>query len=175
MKNKTVNYRFKKVTLEFYELAMGEFIANLRISESKRLGLKERFDTPMSKEHNFNINLRGTLGEIAVAKYLNQYWAGTVNTFHTLSDVGLEVEVRTTIYAEKKLILRDNDPEDAYYFQVLQMNNETFRILGFIHGSYAKVKEYYYTTNERPKAYFIPQSDLIKPTLENLKKHRLIL
>lgn len=172
--NQDVNYRLKRVYLKFYEIGMAKFIADWRISESKKKNLKERFKEPMDDDHNRDINYLGAMGEVAVAKYLNQYWGGTVNTFHSVADVGIDVEVRASRKMKQDLIVRKNDREDSFYFLVIQLSEETYKIAGFIKGSDAKQEEYYMSPNSRPKAYFVPQSDLYKPTIENLKKFGLL-
>lgn len=168
--DKSVNYRLKKVNLAFYEISMANFIADWRIEESKKMNLK---GFQMSAEHNRKINRLGALGELAVAKYLGDYWGGTVNTFHRLADVGNNIEVRATTNNRQSLIFRDRDSLESFFFLVIQISEETYKIAGFIQGKDAKKEEFYGSPNERPPAYFVPQSRLIKPTLNNLQRYGL--
>lgn len=176
-KNQKVNYRLQKVKLDWYEIEMAKFVANSRISHSREMNLKERFhDSNMTDEKNLEINTLGALGEIAVAKYLNQYFGGTVNTFKGVSDVGLNVEVRATTLKNKDLIIRDNDTKNAYYFLVQQVHENLYKIQGFLYGMDAVQDKYCKAPNpNRPRAFFVPQSDLIKANKENLQKAGLVL
>ena len=48
-------------------------------------------------------DIDGAAGEMAAAKAINNYWAGTVNSFKS-ADIGSSVQVRTTSYENVNLL-----------------------------------------------------------------------
>ncbi len=94
------------ITLTWYEAFMGQCIGFRRQVESDHKKLKDR---PGYEETNpWLATANAACAEIAVAKYLNLFWAGTVNTFKTEPDVGGLVEVRSS-YGGRRLGVRPDD------------------------------------------------------------------
>ena len=116
------------------------------------------------QQRNYNdrllVDIRGTCGELAVAKAINRYWAPSVNTFHKIPDIEPNIEVRTTNNPNGSLIVRDNDPDDRYYVLVIG-DPPTFNICGYIKGSDAKRDEFLRNPHGHRPSFFVPQAALI--------------
>lgn len=171
--NRDVDYSTGKVILKPYEIEMAKFVAGRRIEESRRLKIKDSIPN-LSEERNISINTLGALGEVAVAKYLNQFWGGTVNTFHNRSDVGFEIEVRTTANDNQSLIIRKRDDPKKFYFLVLQVSESEYKIKGFILGEDGMKHVFYRSPNGREKAYFVPVEEL-NSGFESLRWDNLVI
>ena len=76
------------ITLAWYELEMGGIIGLQRQIESFRKNL-----TPKLGYWSWHSHIEGALAELAVAKALNTYWSGSVNTFGA-ADIGADIQVR---------------------------------------------------------------------------------
>jgi hypothetical protein len=108
-------------------------------------------------EHGWQLNIEGALGELAVAKFLNIYWDGSVNTWKANDLQGIQVRTRSKNYYD--LIVRDNDNDDAIYILAIGKNG-VYNVMGWINGIDAKKEEWKQTYGDRPSAYFVPQSKL---------------
>jgi hypothetical protein len=115
----------------------------------------------------------GACGENVVAKALNIYWDGSVNTFRSRPDVG-KYEVRTRSNKTKngkpyQLLVRpdDDDAKDYYLVRLIDaLGWPRFRIIGHIRGGDAKRPEWFHPHGGYKKAYFVPDEALI-PFEEN--------
>src|SRR5882672_188197 len=99
------------VTLSWYEHELAASTGVKRVVESRRRGKaqhKPMAGNPLEGAFEQNdINAAGA--EMAVAKLLNRYWPGGVNTFQE-PDVGKTIEVRWTEH--HSLLVRDRDHDD---------------------------------------------------------------
>jgi hypothetical protein len=104
-------------------------------------------------------HVEGACGELAVAKVLDKYWGGTVNTFKDGGDIGAAIQVRTRTKDYYDLIVRDDDkPEDVFVLVVGKA--PSFRVVGWIRGRDAKQPAWIQHHGNRPAAYFVPQAQL---------------
>lgn len=143
------------VTLSRKELVEACKIANLRMEGVGSMNLKDKHGA--EKEKNLRYHILGARGEMAFKKYIGSTENLTFNTFKSRPDVG-EFEVRTRSKDHYDLILRKDDPDDKKYVLVVG-ESCTYRIVGWIKGSERYLHEIK-TYNERPGAWFIPQSAL---------------
>jgi hypothetical protein len=134
-------------------------VATTRMSVS--IGQKITDIAPGERDYNTRllIDIRGTCGELAVAKMLNKYWAPSVNTFHVLPDIHPNIEVRTTEQIDGSLIVRENDPEDRWYVLVIGAP-PVMDVRGFIRGSDARRDEWMRNPGGHRPAWFVPQAAL---------------
>lgn len=109
----------------------------------------------------------GYLGEIAVSKCLGIKWAPQ---FFSLiqcidkekRDLDVSVcEVRTTAHPNGKLILHDNDLDDAPYVLVVADKMPKMRVIGYINGRDGKKKEYWKDVGYGRPCYYVPHSELL--------------
>ena len=106
----------------------------------------------------WGVHIEGAAGEMAYAKFRNKYWSCSVGTFQSGGDVG-EVQVRTRSKQDYDLIVRKDDPDDAFFVLVIGQS-PSFRICGWMKGGDAKQDKWLQTHGGREPAYFVPQADL---------------
>ena len=82
-----------------------------------------------------------------------------MNTFHSIADVGRNVEVRCTDLADGCLIVRANDAPERWYVLVTG-KPPTFTVRGYIRGADARRPEYMRDPHGHRPAWFVPQSHL---------------
>lgn len=149
----------KIVRLNKYEMMMGALIGAQRQIESLVDGRVGAYG--QSGKNQWEIHVQGALAEMAFAKFANEFWRGTVNTF-SLPDCGKNVQIRWRSEPDYALIIRERDNDDHFYVLVTGSAPE-FTIVGYIKGSAGKVnKDWIQTYGNRPPAYFVPQSALTK-------------
>lgn len=142
------------VSLSWHEAAMASEIGRLRQLAAVKNSLPDRhgYDGDGWSEH-----IEGALGELAVAKALNIYWDGSINTFGAHDLPG--VQVRTRSKHDYDLIVRDGDDPDAYWVLVTG-KCPSYCVRGWILGRDAKKPQWRQAHGGRPAAYFVPQSHL---------------
>lgn len=106
----------------------------------------------------WTVHVEGACGELAVAKLLNRYWAGTLNTFKEGGDVG-NIQVRTRSRENYDLIVRTDDRDEDVFVLVVGRAPK-YRVVGWIRGKDAKRAEWSQTHGGRPAAFFVPQHAL---------------
>lgn len=143
------------IILSKIELQEANEIARSRIDGVDSLGLKDKHGA--ESERNFRYHLLGAKGEIAFRKFINSNEKITVNTFKKVPDIS-GVEVRTRSSEDYDLIIRKDDPDDRIYVLVVGEGCK-FKIVGWLSGR-EKHQFETKTFNDRPKAWFIPQSKL---------------
>jgi hypothetical protein len=150
-----VNQTTKYITLSRQELAEACDLAEKRMNGVKDLGLHDKHGASNLK--NLEYHLLGARGEIAFRKFLGSDEALTVNTFRSTPDVK-NYEVRTRREDHFDLILRKDDPDHKIYVLVTGSGCK-YKIVGWIRGS-ERYEHETKTYNDRPKAWFVPQSAL---------------
>lgn len=109
-------------------------------------------------ENSWQIDIEGALGEMAVAKHMNRYWAGKgrMRDF----DVANSCDVRTGAKHTHRLILHPNDDDDRVFWLATGSNGK-YRIHGWIKAIDGKKPEYWGEKGQpgRP-AFFVPQHAL---------------
>lgn len=118
----------------------------------------QRPDRHGYKGAGWSEHIEGACGEAAVAKVLNRFWNGSVDTFATGGDVG-DIQVRTRSSHDYELLVRPDD-RDSDVFILVTGRAPTFRVIGYIWGRDAKRPEWLQTHGSRPAAYFVPHAFL---------------
>ena len=67
--------------------------------------------------------------------------------------------VRSTPYANGRLIIHKNDVPDRKYYLLTGAEGK-YIVRGWIWGFEAQNEKYYMSVNDRPKEYYVPQQDL---------------
>lgn len=116
-------------------------------------------------KNDWQRHVDGALAELAVAQYLDLFWDGKVGLI-TAGDVG-SIEVRTTHHVSGRLIVHDDDPDDARFVLVTGCNG-TYDLRGWIAGMDGKRDEYRDDPKGGRPAYFVPQ-DRLRPMTELTK------
>ena len=103
-------------------------------------------------------DIEGALGECAVAKALNIYWAGM--GIKNGGDVG-ELQVKTTRLKNGRLIVKKENESNARYILVVGEMGE-YELKGWLWGHEAKQPEYWVEKSAKiwHPAYFVPQDKL---------------
>lgn len=108
-----------EVTLTWSELELAAIVGVRRNVESLSDGNSPHrlMGTPHQDLPGWQGHIEGAAGEAAVAKYLNRYWSGTVNTFGKGGDVGA-LQVRARSRHDYELIIRPKDRDDDWFVLV---------------------------------------------------------
>lgn len=144
-----------EVALTLPELLLGASAGAMRQVENIKLGRKAAFGA--GHDNDWQLNIEGVLGEMALAKYLNRYWSGK-GTFRA-PDVD-QVDVRTTAHPKGHLLIHKEDPDDRRFY-LLRGACGSYEVCGWILGRDAKQDRFWgdkFKTG-RP-AYWVPQTEL---------------
>ena len=119
-------------------------------------------------EDTWEKNINGACAEVAVARYTNLFWCGTLNEFGA-PDVGGLIDVRAITNARHKLILHDSDGDDVPFVSVL-CKPPVFTLRGWIFAKEGKIREKYWRDDDGvdSPAYFV-SSDILRPMPELLE------
>ena len=144
-----------EITLTWPEVAMAVGVGMRRQLSALRRGLPQANGC----EDTWTLHVEGACGELAVAKRLNLYWGGTVDTFKVGGDIGDLIEVRTRSESHYDLIVRERDRADSIYVLVTG-RCPSYVVRGWLRGKDAAKPEFLRGYAARPEAYFVPQGRL---------------
>jgi len=144
------------VELTNYELFLAANVGIRRFIKSKS------WDKTHQHQKNFSWNddIEAAAAEMAVAKLLNVYWDGSVNTFK-IPDVGGIFQVRHTMQHNGCLIFRSVDsPLERYVFVrgavAYHSPAGSYDVVGWIDGEEAKQDKFLRNPNGTGQAWFVP-------------------
>lgn len=143
------------IHLEKYELQLAAQVGIQRHIEAVVAGLEDKYG---AKKGGWNLHIEGAAGELALAKLLNVYWNGSVNTFSSGGDVG-QLQVRTRSKHDYELLIRAKDRDDDAFILVTGASPD-FVVRGWLFGKEAKRDEWRQTHGGRDPAWFVPHSGL---------------
>jgi len=117
----------------------------------------------------WKLHAAGALGEMAVAKLLDLYWAAPINNYKG-ADLGDKIQVKTRQFREYDLLFRKNDSISEYYVLALLWDkwlatpkykeDWTVFVVGWKYGEYCVRDEWYKDYGNRPSEWFVPQNVL---------------
>lgn len=110
----------------------------------------------LSADLNWQVNIEGALGELALAKYLNTYYSGK-GFFRGPDLPGLQV--RTAAGSSHRLILHPGD-SDGDVFVLVVGQPPTYRVVGWIVGREGKLPQFWDEPVRGRPAFFVPQEAL---------------
>jgi len=144
------------------QLSNTEFLNAINVGvfrqfSSLKKGLKDAHGA--NKDNGWDMHIEGACGEAAVAKALNIYWSGTVDTFKRGGDLGSFIQVRTRSKNYYELIVRKDDRDDDV-FVLVTGKAPSFNVVGWILGKDAKNPEWIQTYGGREAAWFVPHEKL---------------
>jgi hypothetical protein len=148
------------VRLSWHEVRAGALHGVDRNIYAMANGRVPHHDQPLSTL--WESNIVGSLAERAVAKLLGLYPEGETSPGYT-GDVG-GVEVRATQRPDGRLIVRDNDHDEAPFVLVRGIVPD-LTVVGWLHGRDAKRPDWLMPANGRRAAYFVPL-DALRPMSE---------
>lgn len=147
------------VTLEAWELELGAVMGVRRQARSTHT-LANKYGA----ERNWNVDIEGACGELAVAKLFGRYWCGGVDNFGGCDVRGLygaSIQVRTSALEGAHLIVRPSEPDDHFFVLVVARCPE-YEVKGWIRGWDAKRREWLFDANGRQACFMVPQ-DALEP------------
>lgn len=142
------------VTLNWHEVATASHVGWMRQIKALQ---SDKHNTHGYTGEGWSEHCEGACGEMAVAKYLERYWNGSVNTWK--SDDLPGIQVRTRSQHDYQLIVRPRDDDQAA-FVLVTGRSPSYRVRGYITGADAKRPEWLQTYGGRPAAYFVPTLNL---------------
>lgn len=148
-----------QVTLNHWEYKACVDLANARMATSNAGSLNHASTYRRTYAERINEEVIGACGEMALCKAMGWYFSPSVNTFHTIPDVGANIEVRSTARDNGSLIVRDNDDNDRWYVLVTG-EPPCMTVRGRIRGDQAKHPRWVRDPHGHRRAWFVPQSAL---------------
>lgn len=150
-----------KVVLTFAELQIAHVVAGQRWLQCLKMGLGGKYGAPEDNSQSDAISLQGAVGEMAVAKCLNLYWAGSLGEFARGKDVGDCVDVRSVTKSSHSLILHPADKDDTPYILVELSKPSEATLVGWVYGVDGKNPLYWADPSGKGRpAFFVPRKDL---------------
>jgi len=152
------------IELSWEEIQYAANIGAARFVESRKLGLEggQRFAT--AGYSDWSVDIDGAIAELAAAKALDSYWAGSVRSFRGPDLSGGMINIRSTRQKNGSLIIR---PQDHGVFMLVINQMPSFHLPGFIRTEDVKIN--YKLSNpgnrDNGEAYFVPQRDLFPLSL----------
>ncbi|CAB4197130.1 hypothetical protein UFOVP1304_4 [uncultured Caudovirales phage] len=143
------------ITLTPPEMMIASQVGCMRHISAVKAGLTDKHG---ASPGNWQVHIDGALGEIAVAKALDRFWSGSVNTFKA-ADIGANIQVRTSQRHDSRLIVRHDDSDDDLFVLVTGIAPD-YRVRGWISGADAKQDQWLANPHNREAAFFVPESAL---------------
>jgi hypothetical protein len=146
-----------EIILTAPEIMLGATAGIMRQVENIKLKSKAYYGA--GHERDWQYNIEGALGEMALSKYLGVYWKGKSRKRET--DVA-HYDVRTSSRANGDLILHPDDPDDRTFWLLTGFNG-TYTVHGCIVAAEGKKEEYWRDPAGNRPAFFVPQNLLRFP------------
>ena len=119
-------------------------LAELRILESKILGLNPSTTYETDDKAILERTINGILAELVIGRPFDKFYLPSTNTFHKQADVGHDIEVRSSTNPDSPLWIRDNDDPARRYVLVICDAMKGFIVRGWIYGHEATTDEWWY-------------------------------
>jgi hypothetical protein len=145
------------IELSFHEIYMAACIGVAR-----RLASLKRNETNkvQNKDFGWHTDIEAACAELAVAKFLNIHWDGSINTFKK-PDLSNSLQIRHTQLINGCLILRNQDCPHSKYVLVTGTHPQ-YKIAGYINGKDGMQDKFLRDPGGNYPAWFVPQ-DYLKP------------
>lgn len=156
------------VSLTYAEMQLAYTVSVQRQVMNMKVGARDTYGAAQFN-NAVALNMNGCAGEMAVAKYLNLYWSGSVGNYNA-SDVGGMVEVRSTTHDKGCLILHKEDkPGLPYVLCYNDPGTPVFDLKGWVWGKMGMDEKFWRDPQKTNRhAYFVPQHELFR--VEELKE-----
>jgi len=119
-------------------------LAELRILESKVLGLNANTTYKSYDKEILERTINGILAELVIGRPFDKFYLPSTNTFHRQADVGRDIEVRSSTDPNTPLWIRDNDELARRYVLVVCDAMKGFIVRGWVYGYEAATDEWWY-------------------------------
>lgn len=145
-----------EVVLTPPQILMGAHIGLMRQTSNMKNNRNPRYGAGHNNDWQYNIE--GCLGEMAVASFLGIYWDGNINRLDR-ADVG-DLEVRTRSEHWHEMLLHEADKDESKHLLVTGKNG-SYQLHGWLYGYEGKLDKYWKDPSKKDRpAFFIPQSEL---------------
>lgn len=141
------------VSLEPYEVRLGEMVGRARHDSAIASGRRDRLHKPADSIAG---NIAGALAEVAVAKWGRTYWSGSVSTYSDGADVDDWIQVRSSHYKSAHLLVHADDRDDQAFVLVVTACLPVLSLRGWLWGREAKRPEWQRANTD----HWVPQSSL---------------
>jgi hypothetical protein len=132
----------------------------MRQMQNLKNKLKDAYGAEMMD--GWGVHIEGACAETVLAKTMGVFYNGNMGDLDA-TDVNLEnskIECRSTSHLTGRLILHEEDSDDAFFFLLVGKAPE-FEIKGWIKGVDGKKKAYWSDPTKKGRhAFFVPQSAL---------------
>jgi hypothetical protein len=140
-------------------ITVQRIVANLKDGREGRYGA-------VNGEGSFEYHWTGCLGEMAVAKHFNLFWAGALGNFDA-ADVGGIIQVRARGRSDGQLILHPKDNDAAPFVLALAPHPPLILLCGWVYARDGKKPNFWKDPAGGRPAFFVPK-DVLRP-LEELE------
>lgn len=149
------------VTLVDYEFRNAALIGFTRAVNSILKKSKSYFPEKYEGQTWHN-NILGACGEAAVAKFLNVYWGGGVDTYNQSDLIGYPCEIRTTTHKVLKPKIRPKDSGIIIAVVADPKDKMRFKIWGWLDAQKGKQDEWYHADQDslNPSPCWFPPLDV---------------
>lgn len=142
------------ISLRWSEVFQAGQVALMRTMQNLQRKVAEKYG---AEGDSLDYHFRGCLGEIAVAKWANKFWSGSVGDYKA-RDVE-RWQVRTIGRASDRLILHPEDGETDPFVLALVVSKSLPEVYlcGWITGAEGKQKQFWVDPGTGRPAFFVPQ------------------
>jgi hypothetical protein len=146
-----------RIVLDGSEMMLAANAGIMRQIENIKKGVQPAYGA--GSERDWQYGIEGAMGEFALAKHLGIFWHGKGKMRG--DDVGT-FQVRTSSRGDGDLILHPRDDDDKVFWLLTGLNG-TYDVRGFIKAGDGKKEKWWRDPAKGRPAFFVPQSELIKP------------
>lgn len=151
-------YQAPEVALTWQEYLAAADVGLRRFASSSRSGHNHATTYDRDFLKRLEEETVGACGEIAFCKWKGIYYDFSVDTYHSIPDVGV-FEIRSTVLDSGSLIVRDNDADDRIYV-LCTGRPPLMKMRGWILGGDAKKDEWVRNPHGHRPSWFVPQHEL---------------
>src|SRR4029077_16732613 len=134
------NNEVVRVHLSWAEILLAANVGCMRNEQSLKLGRQPGNGAGVA--NTWTLNIEGSAGEMAIAKYFGVFWSGAIGDIMA-ADIGCRYQVKTnTSRRFDDLVIRQSDPDDCLYILVLSFLPD-FILAGWASASDAKQQKWF--------------------------------
>jgi hypothetical protein len=147
-----------RVVLTWPEIYIAADVARMRTIGNLRRGCRDRYG---ASGLGADSHLCGCIGEMASAKHLNKFWAGSIGDYEAV-DIDRKYQVRATSKASHCLLLHKDDRDDLPFILALVLPEilPYVELPGWLLAKDGKLDDFWGDPTGYRPAYFVPQSKL---------------
>jgi hypothetical protein len=147
------------IKLTYAQISMAAYVGVMRRTSNLKRGVAPKYGAT-NGPGSWDLEVISCCAELAVAKYLNLFWCGSIGDF-AAKDVGRLVQVRSTDKPTHRLILHPRDDDRDPFVLAIMIGADTFDLCGWIFAREGKCDAFWCDPSGtgRP-AFFVPNEKL---------------